>query len=109
MYYDGSMNNAQNHGVPFSVTASGTTTASATTAGIVGRTYYVTDISVSSSGTSGTWVLYAGSDAVYQGAGSARIDLTQYIPMGSGNGITLTANGTTATFANVGGFYIPTV
>ena len=103
------MNNAQNHGVPFSVTASGTTTASATTAAIVGRSYYVTDISVSSSGTTGTWVLYAGSTPVYQGAGNATIDLTQYLPIGSGKGITLTANGTTATFANVGGFYIPTV
>lgn len=101
-----------NRGQAFSVTVAGTTTAQpATTVGTV--TYYVTDISGSSSGTAGTWVIIANLAAaggttvvLWQGAGAVNATFTEPITLGNTGTISFYMNGATATYGNISGFFI---
>lgn len=98
----------ENHGTPFSVPASGGSTTSAYYSGTTNQLLYVTDISASSSGTMGTWYLYLdqGTTVLWAGSGTVNYRFSEPIRVTKGHGVSLFANGTTATFANISGFYI---
>lgn len=105
--------NKQDRGVPFSVTASGTTTAVATKAAGTNVIYFVTDISATASSAMGTWVLTAGASTgisnaatLWQGTGAVNISFSEPLAGFKGGSVYLTANGTTATYANISGFGI---
>lgn len=98
--------NVQNHAPGFSVTASGTAVAIATQAGTTGQICFVTDISGSSTGTMGTWTVMAGSNILWEGSGAVNYQFSNPLAGTSGASIVVTVNGTTATFANVGGYYL---
>ena len=92
-------NNSQLRGTPFSVTAAGTTSAQAATTGTSVR-YYVTDISGTSTGTAGTWVILGGttgSTVFWQGSGAVTESFVSPIETGSSGTISFYMNGATLT------------
>ena len=110
------MANKQDHGTPFSATNAGTTSATATQAGTAGGVYYVSDFSVSSTGTAGTWVIYAGATningtttgttALWQGQGATIGNMTVPLAGFLNGSVYIVANGTTATYANITGYLL---
>ncbi len=96
----------QNHGTPFSATAKGSSTSSALFAGTTNQLVFVTDISASSSGTMGTWAVLIGTTPVWQGAGTVNYQFSEPLRITKGSGVSLYANGTTATYSSVSGFYV---
>lgn len=100
-------NNSQLHGTPWSATTSGTSVANVTYSG-TNTQLWVTDFSASSSGTMGTWAFYVGSGTtpLWQGSGATNYQFSQPIRVTGGNSVTLEANGTTATYANISGYYV---
>lgn len=96
----------QDHGTPFSVTAAGTSTTSALYAGTTSQLIFVTDISASSTGTMGTWAVLVGTTPLWQGAGTVNYKFSEPLRVASGNSVSIFANGTTATYAGVAGFYV---
>ncbi len=99
--------NIQNHATPFSVSNAGTTIADASFSG-TNIELFITDISATSSGTAGTWALYAGSGTtpLWQGAGTVNYQFASPIRVTGGQSVSLKANGTTATFGNISGYYV---
>lgn len=100
-------NLSQNHGTPFSASNAGTTTADATFSG-TNVQLLITDIAASSSGTAGTWALYAGSGTtpLWQGAGTVNYQFSEPIRVTGGQSVSFKVNGTTATYGNVSGYYL---
>jgi hypothetical protein len=96
-------------GTPFSATASGTTSAQAVTTIKPTTQYWVTDISGSSTGTAGTWVIFGGINGTtpfYQGAGVVNTPFSTPIEIVTTGTISFFMNGATATFANLSGYFI---
>lgn len=103
----------QNRGQGFSVTQGTATTVVATTGSVVGLVY-ITDINVSSAGTTGTWSVVAnptptaGTATLWQGSGNANIQISQHLAGNPNGTVSLTANtsGTNTAYANLAGYYI---
>lgn len=93
--------NKQNFGIPFSVTSSGTTQATASFSN--SNLAYITDISATST-TAGTWALLIGTTPVWQGIGNVHYAFSE--PIKATNSFSLKVNGATSTFANISGFYV---
>ncbi len=98
--------NIQNHGTPVSVTAAGTATASCLISGTTDKLIFVTDISASSSGTMGTWAVLVGTSPIWQGSGVVNYEFSEPLRVTKGQGVSLYANGTTATYVSMSGFYV---
>ncbi len=98
----------QNRGTAFSVTLAGTSSAQPVTTGTTVQ-YYVTDISGSSSGTAGTWVLLGGTTGTtvfWQGSGTVNATFSEPLTLGTVGTISFLINGTTTTQGNISGFFI---
>ncbi len=92
-------------GNPWSQTATGTTSASVTYTAAAGQLLWVTDFSASSTGTAGTWTIaITGGATLWQGSGAVNYTFSTPLAIGKGNGLTVTANGVTATYLSVGGY-----
>ena len=105
------MTNPQLRGTPFNVSASGTTNAQAVTS-VNAVTYYITDISGSSSiGSAGTWALFLGpassATILWQGAGIVNTVFSDPIKATATGTVQFLVNGTTLTYANFSGFSYP--
>lgn len=108
-------NNTQLRGQSFSVTASGTTSASANISMVTGTVYYITDITSSTDLAGGTAVLYAGATV---GSGTSywtvRVGSTDTyeenfqtpLKIASGGTISFLVNGTAYSSANISGYSI---
>lgn len=100
-------NNSINRGTPFSVTATGTSSASASfpkTTNVV----YVTDISGTST-TAGTWALLGGvtgTTTYWAGNGNVVQIFESPIEITSSGTVTFLMNGATFTAANISGYTI---
>ncbi len=101
----------QDRGTPFSVTNSGTSVALATQAGSSNVIRFVTDIAASSSGTMGTWAVYAGNSGgsdilLWTGNGMVNYSFVEPLVGLVGGSVYVSANGTVTTYANLAGFSI---
>lgn len=99
----------QDFGIPFVVTAAGTSVVTATMAGTTAAYYYITDVQVSSQASQGTFAVYAGSTILWQG----QIGNVPYIHSWNqpikgtvGGSVSITANGSGVTYANMSGFQL---
>lgn len=101
--------NKQQFGTPFTVSATGTTSATATQAGIAGKTMYITDFSASSDLAGAIFTLKQGTTTVWEGILPANTTwgqgFEQPIPGVSGGLVSITVNGTSVSKANISGFY----
>lgn len=102
----------QEFGTPFSVTATNSTSAVASFAGVAGRTNYVTDISGSTDKAGALLVVKQGTTIVWQvqlatsAAGINAFSHTFSTPLTSSVGalVSVTVDGTSACYANIAGF-----
>jgi hypothetical protein len=102
-------NNAQLRGTPFQAIASGTSSASAAfskpTAAV---TYYVTDLSGTST-TAGTWAVLCGATGTttyWAGIANVNTPLGTHIVIPAAGTLTFLMNGATSTFANISGYWL---
>lgn len=102
----------QDHGTPFSVTATHATSAVASQAGATGKVNYVTDISGSSDKAGALLLVKQGTTVVWQvqlattAAGINAFNHTFSTPIPSAEGalVSVTVDGTSACYANIAGF-----
>ena len=100
-------NNNQLRGTPFYVTASGTTSVSASYSKTT-NAVYITDLTGTST-TAGTWALLGGATGTtvfWQGTGNFSEDFIEPLGITTAGTITLLFNGATNTFANMSGYTI---
>jgi hypothetical protein len=102
--------NKQNHGTPFSKTATHATSAVATVPGVSNQTYYVTDISGSSDKATALILVKDGSTVIWQDSiyntEAYSHGFIQPLPCTQGNTLTVTVDGTAICNANVAGFIV---
>lgn len=103
------MLNKLQHGEVFSVTASGTTSAVATKAAVVGKTYYITDISGSSDKSGALILVKQGITTIWQNiidADSYHHTFAAPLKAASGALVSVTVDGTSASKANIAGIIL---
>ncbi len=99
-------------GTPFSQTAAGTTSAIATQAAVAGTTYYITDIAGSSDKAGSLLIVKDGTTVIWEvqlaTASVPSFHETFKTPLRatSGNAVSVTIDGTSACYANIGGYAI---
>lgn len=97
-------------GTPFSATATGTTSATATFSTPAGATAYITDATASSDLAGGIVQVKSGSTVLWQGQvaanGTFDTDFQTPIICAAGANAIVTITGTLACSANISGFYI---
>lgn len=101
-------------GIPFSATANGTTSATASKTGATNVTYYVTDISGSSDLAQATIQVKDGTTVIWQdqlsqtAAGSTSYNHSFVTPLKAtnGNSVSVVVTGTSVSNANIAGFAI---
>lgn len=101
----------QEHGVPISATSTGTTSTSASIAGVPNQTIYITDIAGSSSNPSGTITVLSGSTVLWQAmVGASHYDHSFIQPLTCAVGATcsVVTAGTVTCYANLSGFILTT-
>lgn len=106
--------NKQQHGTPFSQTATSATSAVATQTGVVGQTFYVTDIAGSSDKSGSLLLVKQGTTIIWQvqlattAAGNNSFQEHFSTPLAgvSGGLVSVTVDGTSACYANLAGFII---
>ncbi len=96
----------QDHGIPFSATATGAGTVSALVTGTTNTLYFVSDIAASSTGTMGTWAVLADSTVLWEGSGAVNYHFSEPLRGGKGKSVSIYANGSTSMYANISGFYL---
>lgn len=99
-------------GTPFAaVTASGTGVVTATVSANAGQTAYITDLSVGTDKSNGTFTVIANGSIIYQQRITNNqpfdVDFQEELSGGAGNNITVTTTGTSSCFVNVSGFTVP--
>lgn len=107
--------NRQERGTPFSVTATGSTSAVASKAGVVGATQYITDIAGSSDKAGALLLVKQGTTTIWQvqlattAAGINAFQQTFSQPLSSAVGalVSVTVDGTAVCDANIAGFVSP--
>lgn len=104
----------QDRGTPFSVSAAGTSTATATQSGTTSVICYITDVSASTMSASGTVFVYGGTTVLWRelfapSSGSQAVFQQSFstpLTGAPGGAVSITANGTSATYVNISGFTI---
>ena len=100
-------------GTPFATTATGSTSAAASQAGVTGVRYYITDICVSSDKPGATVQVKDGANILWQNIvnGATASTITPYseqfsVPLKCSSGATasVTVDGSAACAANIAGF-----
>jgi hypothetical protein len=107
--------NIQQRGDPFSVTATGSTSAVATKAAVTGKTYYITDIAGSSDKAGSLLLVKQGTTTIWQiqlattaaGINAWQQSFTQPLVGASGALVSVTVDGTSVCDANISGFSLP--
>lgn len=103
------MLNKLQHGEPFSATATGTTSAVATKAGVTGSTYYITDISASSDKSGAIILVKQGTTVIWQDIVNAgHYTRTFSAPLKGAKSalVSVTIDGTAAAKANIAGIIL---
>ena len=97
----------QEHGTPFSETATHATLAVASHAAVATKTYYVTDIAVSSDKAGSVVLVKSGTTVIWQaqvGAGNFRQNFSVPLKGALGALVSVEIDGTAACNANVAGY-----
>ena len=102
------------HAEPFSVTATGTASATATKAAVTGKTYYVTDIMCSSDKDAANVLVKQGTTTLWQATldtaatGNNTISHSFQSPLAGVKGalVSVTIDGTASADANIAGFIL---
>ncbi len=108
------MLNKLQHGTPFGVTATGTTSATATQAAVAGKTYYITDIMCSSDKDSANVLVKQGTTTIWQATldtvatGNNTISHSFQTPLKGAKGalVSVTIDGTSSADANIAGIIL---
>ena len=108
------MLNKLQHGQAFSVTATGTTAATATQAAVVGKTYYITDIMCSSDKNDANVLVKQGTTVIWQATldtvatGNNTISHSFQTPLVGVEGalVSVTIDGTSSADANIAGIIL---
>lgn len=99
--------NKSQHGTPFSVTTSGTTSAVASQAGVTGSINYVTDIAASSDKAGAILTVKQGTTTIWEvqiGATAFQEKLETPLISAIGALVSVTVDGTSLCKANIAGF-----
>lgn len=107
--------NKQERGTPWSVTATGSTSAVATKAAVTGGTHYITDIAGSSDKAGSLLLVKQGTTIIWQvqlatsAAGINAFQQSFVVPLAAVQGalVSVTVDGTTVCDANIAGFTSP--
>lgn len=103
------MTRGQENGLPYSQTASGTTSAVATQTGTVGKKSYITDISASSDKAGSIILVKDGTTVIWQdivGAGNYRHQFSEFLRGSDGADVSVTIDGTSVCKANLAGYIL---
>jgi hypothetical protein len=97
------------HGIPFSATATGSTSAAASKTGVASTTIYITDISGSSDKSGALILVKDGSTVIWQdivGAGNYKMNFITPIKITTGATASVNVDGTSLSNANLSGFVL---
>lgn len=97
----------QEYGTPFSETATNATLAVASHAAVTGKTYYVTDIAVSSDKAGSIVLVKSGTTVIWQeqvGAGHLEYKFSMPLKAAAGALVSVEIDGTAACYANIAGY-----
>lgn len=107
----------QLHGQPFSVTATNATSSVASKAAVAGTKYYITDIAGSSDKAGSLLLVKDGTTVIWQvqlattaaGINAFQQSFQQPLEATVGNLVSVTVDSTSAGYANISGFGLPTL
>lgn len=107
----------QEHGQGFSVTATNGTSSVATKAAVAGTKYYITDIAGSSDKSGSLLLVKDGTTVIWQvqlattaaGINAFEETFSQPLEATVGNSVSVTVDSTSAGYANIAGFGLPTL
>lgn len=104
--------NKQYNGTPFAVTATNSTSAVATQAGVSGSVNYITDIAGSSDKSGSLLLVKQGTTVIWQvqlattaaGINAFHQHFESPLPSVTGGAVSVTVDGTSACYANIAGY-----
>lgn len=105
----------QLRGQPFSMTATGSTLASATQTAVASRTHYVTDVTFSTDKAGAIALVKDGATTIWQtqvgdiGSDTSHYETVFSTPLAGtpGNALNIQIDGTSVCKANASGYYLP--